>query len=286
MGKLNQLLIQHNILKRDFESNQQLYQSLLQRLKDATVSAGLRSTNIHLVDSALPPPQPVRPKKLLNIAIAFLAGVILGVMGAFAQEGLDHSIRTAEEVEGLLATPTLAVIPLDRDNWHPQRKLLSRFNGNGNGNGDLRDTVALTVSQRPQSVLSEAYRSLRTSVLLSVAPKPPKVLLITSTQAGEGKTVTAVNLAQAMAQRKGPVLLVDCDLRKGSIGRIFGVDDEIGLSTVLTGGHSLTHALRQLRLNRTYGYYPRGRFRRIRRSCSPRTPWANSAGRWRPGSST
>src|SRR5664280_3828257 len=114
VGAQNQLLIQHNILQHEFEGNQQLYQSLMQRLKNATVSAGLQSTNIHLVDAALPPGDPVRPQKALNIALGFLAGVVLGVMVAFAQEGLDHSIKTAEEVEALLMIPALAVVPLQR----------------------------------------------------------------------------------------------------------------------------------------------------------------------------
>jgi capsular exopolysaccharide synthesis family protein len=101
------------------------------------------------------------------------------------------------------------------------------------------------VTEKPQSVLAEAYRALRTSILLSLAPHAPKLLLITSTQAGEGKTATALNLSQVLAQRKGPVLIVDCDLRKGGIGKLLGVDNERGLSTFLTGKHSLTDVLQR-----------------------------------------
>ena len=111
VGKLSQLLIEHNILKREFDTNQQLYDSLLQHLKDATVSAGLRATNIHLVDSALIPTVPVRPRIMYNIAVGMLVGLVLGVTLAFVQESLDTSVKSAEDVERLIAAPALAVIP-------------------------------------------------------------------------------------------------------------------------------------------------------------------------------
>jgi hypothetical protein len=117
VGKLSQLLIQHNILKREFDTNEQLYDSLLQHLKDATVSAGLRATNVHLVDPALIPTVAVRPKKMYNIAVGLLVGLILGVTLAFVQESLDTSIKGAEDVERLIAAPALAVIPLARSSW-------------------------------------------------------------------------------------------------------------------------------------------------------------------------
>ena len=242
VGKQNQLLIQHNILQRDFESNQQLYQSLLQRLKNATVSAGLQSTNIHLVDPALPPTDPVRPRKLLNLALGLVAGLVLGVMGAFVQEGLDHSIRSAEEVENLLFVPTLAIVPLERSP-DSERKLLALSNTFG-GSGP-KSEVALTISERPQSVLSEAYRALRTSILLSLSPNPPKTILVTSSQANEGKTATAANLAQSMAQRKGKILLMDCDLRKGGVAQVMGAPSDKGVSNVLAGEYTADQALYQ-----------------------------------------
>ena len=117
VGQMNQLLVRDNTLRNEFVTNQQLYDSLLQRLKDATISAALRSTNIHLVDSALLPNTPVRPRKLLNILAGFWAGLFLGVIGAFTQEALDSSIKTAEEAEDLILSPALAVIPFQRRSW-------------------------------------------------------------------------------------------------------------------------------------------------------------------------
>ena len=245
VGKLNQLLVQHNLLERDFEGNQQLYQSLMQRLKDATVSAGLRSTNIHLVDSALPPSKPVRPQRPLNIALGFLAGVVIGVMGAFVREAFDHSIKTAEEVEALLDTPTLAVIPLERAAFSSKPVLSEETDPGAHRDKSSRKSVALTILEKPQSVLAEAYRALRTAIVLSLAPRAPKLLLVTSSHSGEGKTSTALNLAQTLAQQKGPVLLMDCDLRKGNIARLLGMDAKKGLSTVLTGNNTLEDALHQ-----------------------------------------
>jgi capsular exopolysaccharide synthesis family protein len=263
VGAQNQLLVQHNILQREFEGNQQLYQSLMQRLKNATVSAGLQSTNIHLVDAALPPAEAVRPQKALNIALGFLAGVVLGVMGAFAQEGLDHSIKTAEEVESLLMMPALAVVPLQRGTnsakWAlagSKRTLKTRETGGSRLTGT--GTVALAISQSPQSTLAEAYRTLRTSILLSLASNPPKLILITSTQAGEGKTVTALNLAQSLAQRKGEVVIVDGDLRKGGIARALGLENKKGVSTVLTGSDKLADALQLSELQPNLWVLPSG----------------------------
>jgi polysaccharide biosynthesis transport protein len=249
VGEQNQLLIQHNILEREFEGNQQLYSSLMQRLKDATVSAGLQSTNIHLVDAALSPAEPVRPKKALNIALGLLAGIVLGVMFAFAQEGIDHSVKTAEDVESLLMTPALAVIPLQRIGESAKWTLTPaswRSKEPGHRRHKLAaGTVALVVSDKPQSVLAEAYRALRTSILLSLAPHPPKLLLIASAQAGEGKTSTALNLAQSLAQRKGDVVVVDGDLRKGGIAKSLGIDNSKGMTTVLAGSDKLDDVLQQ-----------------------------------------
>jgi capsular exopolysaccharide synthesis family protein len=238
VGKLNQLLVQDNILRHEFETNQQLYESLLQRLKDATVSAALRSTNIHLVDSALVPDAPVRPNKRLNIMAALWVGLILGVIAAFAQEGLDTSIKTAEEAEALILTPALGVIPFERRAWRKARKLVEV---------EGTSALALSVTSQPNSAISEAFRALGTAV--SVPSKPIKTLLITSTQNGEGKTTTALNLAQALAQRKVKVLLMDCDFRKGEVAKTIGITDRKGLTAVLSGEIEIPKALHALQPN-------------------------------------
>jgi len=238
VGRLNQLLVQDNMLRHEFSTNQQLYESLLQRLKDATVSAALRSTNIHLVDSALPPIVPVRPKKLLNIVAALWVGLILGVIGAFAQEALDSSIKTAEEVEALMLTPALGVIPFERGSWLRGRTLAKDAGTN---------QLALNLTKHPNSPLSEAFRALGTAV--SLPSRPVRTLLITSTQNGEGKTTTALNLAQALAQRKVRVLIIDCDLRKGEVAKAIGLANPKGLTEVLSGELDVPDVLQALEPN-------------------------------------
>ncbi len=242
VGKFNQLLIQHNILKREFETNQQLYDSLLQRLKDATVSSGLRATNIHIVDPAMPSANPDRPKKLLNISVGFIIGLFLGITLAFLQEELDTSVKGAEDVERLMPCPALAIIP-EAPFWVGKGPWGRRLSTPG---GQHIGKVELAVLHQPTSVVAECYRSLRTAVLLSMAPRPPQVLLVTSPQPSEGKTCTALNLTFALAQRGARVLLVDADLRKPGIARPLALSSERGLSSVLTGASGLEDSLSRL----------------------------------------
>lgn len=240
MGRLNQLLIQYNILQHEFQTNQQLYESLLQRLKDATLSSGLRATNIHLVDQARPPLAPIRPRKVFNVAIGLMVGFILGVALAFVQEALDDSIKSIGQVERYLSTNALAVIPLARAGR--QRPLLAGKVGNGSGG---RREVELTLLKRPASELAEAYRALRTAVLLSTSPRPPQVLVMTSAQPSEGKTCTSLNLALALAQRRVRVLIIDSDFRKPGVAQAMGMSNEKGLSNVLRGDLSFDEAVLQ-----------------------------------------
>ncbi len=246
LGDFNKLLVEHNILKGEFETNQQLYQKLLEHLKDATVAAGLRSTNIHVVDPALPPLGPIRPRTSLNIMIGFLVGLILGAMIAFVQEALDSSLKTPEDVEALISAPALAQIPArteakGRVPYGSNARHLEA-NGKTNGNG-AASSIALL--QTTPSALSEAYRALRTSVLLSVASHAPQSVLVASASAGEGKTSTAVNLALALAQVGSSVLLVDCDLRRPCVARLLEIDNQRGMSTYLTGNDKIEDVIQQ-----------------------------------------
>jgi capsular exopolysaccharide synthesis family protein len=238
VGVLNQLLIEHNLLKRESETNQQLYDNLLQRLKDATVSAGLRATNIHIIDPAKPPGSPVRPQKLLNTFIGLMVGLVVGLALAFVREAVDTSIKSVDEAERLANAPALAVVPLARD---PHRRPTLAIPGD---NGRPA-TQGLALLSHPSSPVAESFRTLLTSVVLSTAPQPPQVLLITSSTLGEGKTVTSLNLAIALAQRGEPTLLIDADLRHPSIGRSLNLVNGTGLATYLTGVHDIETALRE-----------------------------------------
>ena len=241
VDRVNQLLIEHNILKREFDSNQSLYDNLLQRLKDATVSAGLQATNVHIVDEAAVPTYPVRPNKLRNIEFALAAGLVLGIALALTKEALDNSIQNALEMEKLTGLPALAIVPLG----HPVRihrtKLL-----NGIGvNTPPQYSVELAVINRPEAAISEAFRALRTAVLLSTAEHPPQIVLVTSASPSEGKTATSLNLAAALAQKGSRVLLMDADLRRPRLSSALNLPNHEGLSDILTGSAQFDPALVQ-----------------------------------------
>jgi len=241
VDRVNQLLIEHNILKREFDSNQQLYDNLLQRLKDATVSAGLQATNVHIVDEAAIPSYPVRPNKLRNIEFALAAGLVLGIALALTKEALDNSIQNALEMEKLTGLPALAIVPLGHSTrLHPSKLL----NGIGVG-GSSGYAVELAVIERPEAAISEAFRALRTAVLLSTADHPPQVLLITSAQPSEGKTSTALNLAAALAQKGSRVLLIDADLRRPRLSSALNLPSRQGLSDMLSGSSEFDATLVQ-----------------------------------------
>jgi capsular exopolysaccharide synthesis family protein len=190
----------------------------------------------------------VRPKKLLNVSIALVAGFLLGVTLAFVEEGLDNSIKSSEDVERLIGIPSLAIIPAAsamKVPPYPALRARSDYsNGNNGKNGKAH--VELAVLNQPASALAESYRALRTSILLSRSPRPPQTILVTSPNPDEGKSCTSVNLALALAQRGGRVLLIDGDLRKRSLARYLGLTNHRGLSSFLTGAHPLAEALTPL----------------------------------------
>ncbi|PYV13174.1 MAG: hypothetical protein DMG21_21675, partial [Acidobacteria bacterium] len=234
VDRVNQLLIQHNLLKREFESNQQLYDNLLQHLKDANVSAGLRATNIRIIDEAAIPSFPVRPNRLHNIEFALAAGLILGIALAFAREALDNSIKNAQEIEKLTNIPTLSIVPLNHSSVLGRSGLFHSKRKNG-VNGDEGYAVELAVLKKPGAAISEAFRTLRTSILLSTAERPPQVLLVTSAQPGEGKTATTLNLAVTLAQKGSRVLMIDSDLRRPGLAKALKLQNQNGLAEILTG---------------------------------------------------
>jgi len=235
--------VQYNILKREVETNKQLYEGLLQRLKEAGVSASLKASNIRVVDSAEPPARPAKPRIPLNLAVAALLGLGLGISTAFLQERLDDTLKGADDVERLFGLSALALIPsvhyLNGDRPSVQKFLGRTLPLKPAHSGTVSNPAArwhrIDQSEKPQAALVEAFRSLRASVLLSTADHPPGSLLITSTQPGEGKTTVATNLAISLAQLGQRVLLVDADLRFPSLQRLFCIRESLGLVSHLTG---------------------------------------------------
>lgn len=238
--------VQYNILKREVDTSKQLYEGLLQRLKEAGISAGLKASNIRIVDAAVPPKKPAKPRIPLNLALGLFAGLGLGIGAAFLQEHLDNTLKSTDDIERFLQLPALAMIPaVESLNGHghgvyglPEAKKLLA-NGNGmpkrNGKLPLGEWYRIDSDNVKQSALAEAFRGLRTSVLLSSADRPPRSLLITSAQPSEGKTTVSTNLAISMAQLGQRVLLVDADLRRPSLHRILRLNNGRGIVSYLAG---------------------------------------------------
>jgi polysaccharide biosynthesis transport protein len=230
---MSEKLVEYNILKHDAESNRQLYESLQQKLKEASISAGLRSSNLRIVDPALTPTRPARPQKARNILMAVLVGLVGGAGLAFFREYLDNTVKSPDDIEFLTGLPSLAVVPAFASlNGH------SRLPVTLEGGPAAREgRVEMVSHNQPKSPVSEAFRAMRTSLLLSQADRPPQVILVTSALPREGKTTAAVNLAVTLAQLGDRTLLVDADLRKPGIRRALNLEGgpEAGLSSYLAG---------------------------------------------------
>jgi succinoglycan biosynthesis transport protein ExoP len=235
-NKLNESAIEYTLLRRDVETNRQLYEGLLEKLKEAGVTAGLRSNNVKIVDAARVPMSPSEPNIPRNLAFALLLGVTSGIGMAFLLENLDNTVRTPEQAQLIAALPALGMIPLGskrptEDGSHKLSVAASK------------EAVELVTQSRPQSQMAESYRALRTSLLLSSLGAPPKIIMVTSAMPQEGKTTTSINTAIVLAQKGVRVLLIDADLRRPGVHKALGLGPRSGLSNVLTGSADVQQAI-------------------------------------------
>lgn len=236
-NKLNESAIEYTLLKRDVDTNRQLYEGLLQKLKEAGVSAGLKSNNFRIIDVARTPKAPIEPNVPRNLMFGMVLGLASGIGLAFLLEGIDNTVRTTEQAQLVSALPSLGMIPLGsktaRDGVNPKRLVIA----------SSKESVELVTQVRPQSQMAESYRALRTSLLLSNLGAPPKVIMVTSALPQEGKTTTSINTAVVLAQKGVRVLLIDADLRRPSVHKTLGMGPHSGLSNVLTGSTTLERAI-------------------------------------------
>ena len=228
----NEAAINYRIIQQEIETNRTLLKDLLQGAKENDVVLAGKPNNISIVDHALTPDNPVGPNRARTIVAAFFLSIGLGLGLALFFEYLDDTVHSTQEVERVLHLPALAVIPAIggaiRRPLIPAMTALQKQNGNGAENGEL------LIKADARSPLAEAYRHLRTSVLLSTAGRAPKSLLVTSSLPGEGKTTTAVNTAISLAQTGASVVIIDADMRRPRLQNIFHMETEEGLSSILS----------------------------------------------------
>jgi polysaccharide biosynthesis transport protein len=212
-AQLNEKFVQYGILKREIDSNRILYDALIKKIKEQSITDQAQTVNIWVMESAKTPDGPSNRRVPRNLMLALVLGLFGGVGLAFFFEYLDNSVKAAEDAENTLGTPVLGTVGL-----------LKQKDQN----------IDKVILETPRSTFAENYRAIRTSLLLSSADGPPKSLVVTSTFPEDGKTATAVNLALALAQSDQKVLLVDGDLRKPRIHKILNLENKVGLSTYLS----------------------------------------------------
>jgi capsular exopolysaccharide synthesis family protein len=211
---INEQYTQYDVLNRELETNRKLYETLLAKIKDQSITGETHPVNLWIVENAEVALKAKKPRKLLNLLFGLVLGTICGVGLAFFSEYFDNTIKQPIDAENALGIPLLGVVASHGKDASDYEKIVQRD---------------------PKSISAECYRSLRTSLMLSTADEPPKKIVITSPRPGEGKTTTATNLALALAQAGKRVLLIDGDLRRPRIHKIFRQSSANGLSAYLAG---------------------------------------------------
>jgi succinoglycan biosynthesis transport protein ExoP len=216
-----------NLLSRELDTNRQVYDSLLQRLREVSVTAGITTNNVSIVDQASVPLFPASPNMKINIGLGLVLGLFLGMLAALLREQMDDSVKSANDIEGSYQLPLLGLIPFTR------------------GPRVRREPVALLAHREPRSTFAESYRSVRTVLQFGSPDGPPQRFMVTSCGNGEGKSTTALALAINFAQLGQRVLLIDADMRKGGLHKMLKLSNERGLSSLLEADRAIQGVIQE-----------------------------------------
>ena len=231
--ELSKIEIEYRPLLRASQQNDKMYGLISTRQKEIDITGPMKTNNVRVLERAVVPGAPIRPKPIQNLLMGLMFGLGTGVALAFAIETLDNTLKTQADVEQFLGVPVLGLVPVI------------------GSTGEPTDTVGDNVRQRdmgvfldPKSVAAECCRSIRTNILFMSPDRPIRTMVVTSPSPQEGKTTTAVNLGVTMAEAGGRILLIDTDMRRPRLHRSFGVGNQLGISTVIVGKTTLEDAIK------------------------------------------
>jgi len=248
--QLNLIGIEYNRLEREQKNNEEIYGLVLKRTKETDLSKLLRTNNIRVLDAATVPTAPAQPNFKINIIVALVLGLTGGLALCLLVERLDNTLKAKEDTEAILGVPFLGLIPRVGTGLKEYGYVYGRRGGvrgqigeNGSKKANLgeRDTY---VASHPKSALAECCRSIRTNLLFLASERPLRTLLVTSSAPQEGKTSTSVSLAITMAQGNNRTLLIDTDMRRPRVHKVFGLSSDVGISSVIIGTASLDEAVK------------------------------------------
>jgi capsular exopolysaccharide synthesis family protein len=231
--------IQYNIFKHEVDSNRQLYDAMLQQLKQASLASALRASNIRVVDPAQVPKGPYKPDVLLSSGLGLFSGLFLGAVFVVMRERADRSIQDPGETALYLNLPELGIIPAEASGPRVRLRIaahkgLAESPAGESGVPAARQRVELATFQRKPSAVAESFRATLVSILFSGENgSRPRIMVVTSAGMGEGKSTVVSNLGIAVAEVNHKVLLIDADLRKPRLHDIFGLNNDRGLSDLL-----------------------------------------------------
>jgi capsular exopolysaccharide synthesis family protein len=233
--ELSKIEVEYKPLQRASEQNTKMYGLIASRQKEIDITGPMKTNNVRVLERAIVPGAPVRPKPVQNLLLGLAFGLGVGIALAFVIEALDNTLKTQADVEQFLGTPVLGLVPL----------IGSAPGSEAAQAGDNLRERDLGVFLDPKSVAAECCRSIRTNILFMSPDRPLRTMVVTSPSPQEGKTTTAINLGVTMAEAGGRVLIVDTDMRRPRLHRSFGVPNQTGISTVIVGKATLDEAIKR-----------------------------------------